>query len=117
MRREVWVDDFYIDRYEVTFAMFYAFMANTQHRKPRLAGYLAVDATQLHTLLGPSNPVVGVSWDDAYEYCQWRGKRLLTEAEWEKAASGAQRSLFPWGDEEISENRGNSGGIHCAKCT
>lgn len=107
--REVWVDDFYVDRYEVTFAQFYAFMAATQHRKPRLAGYLAVDSTQLHTLLSPSNPVVGVSWNDAYEYCQWRGDRLLTEAEWEKAASSAQRSLFPWGDEEIPENANLAG--------
>ena len=107
--REVLVDDFYIDRYEVTVARFYAFMAATQHRKPRLAGYLAVDSTQLHTLLSPSNPVVGVSWHDAYEYCKWRGKRLVTEAEWEKAASGAQRSLFPWGDEEISGNANLAG--------
>lgn len=105
--RVVTLSAYRIDVYETTFAHFYEFMVATGHRKPRLAGYLAVDSTGLPFLMNPFNPVVGVSWDDASAYCVWKGKRLPTEVEWERAAKGAeQRRSWVWGNDE-QPNRAN----------
>jgi formylglycine-generating enzyme required for sulfatase activity len=102
--RKVYLDGYSIDKYEVTFAQFYQFIGLTGHRKPRLAGYLSASVTEdIPLFIKALNPVVGVSWDDAVEYCQWKGKRLPTEAEWEKAAKGTDQRKWPWGNEERSE--------------
>jgi formylglycine-generating enzyme required for sulfatase activity len=99
--RTITLPPFFIDVYETTFAHYHAFVSATGHRKPRLAGYLAVDSSGLPLLMNPFNPVVGVSWDDASAYCLWKGKRLPTEVEWERAAKGRSQREWPWGDDAV----------------
>ncbi len=103
--RKIYLDAFYIDKYEVTFAQYYAFVTLTGQPKPRLAGYLSSGVTEnLPLFIRPLNPVVGVKWYQAVDYCRWKGKRLPTEAEWEKAARGTEPRIWPWGNDETPEN-------------
>lgn len=102
--RTVFLDGYEIDQFEVTFSQYYEFVRLAGHRKPRLAGYLSGRVMEsLPLLIFPEAPVVGVAWADAQEYCRWKGKRLPTEAEWEKAARGTDGRTWPWGNEERSE--------------
>jgi formylglycine-generating enzyme required for sulfatase activity len=90
-RRKVYLDGFYIDRTEVTNAQYRRFMEATGQRAPAYWGNSRFNA--------PDQPVVGVDWGDARAYCAWAGKRLPTEAEWEKTARGPDGRRYPWGDE------------------
>ena len=91
-RREVYLDAFYIDRYEVTTGRYARFLAATGSARPP-DGWEALDLNRDDDL-----PVVGVDWNDAAAYCQWAGRRLPTESEWEKAARGSDGRRYPWGD-------------------
>ena len=105
----VYLDAFYIDRHEVTNGRYLKFVEATRHRAPQHVVDPQYDLWAGTTLSqGVSDlPVVNVDWFDAAAYCRWAGKRLPTEAEWEKAARGTDNRLYPWGNEAPSLARLN----------
>jgi len=109
-RREVRLDAFYIDRLPVTNAEFHAFVTLTGYRPGDhdAARFLNHARGKLPAAL-EQHPVVYVSWDDARAYAAWAGKRLPTEAEWEKAARGIDGRKYPWGRAEPGPTRANYG--------
>lgn len=98
-RREVYLDAFYLDKYEVTTARYAKFLQATGSvRQPE--NWESLDPARDGTL-----PVVGIDWHDAESYCRSVGKRLPTEAEWEKAARGTDGRAYPWGNDEPTAAR------------
>ncbi|MDT3776173.1 formylglycine-generating enzyme family protein [Nitrospira sp. MA-1] len=99
---DVFVSTFYMDKYELTNGRYLQFVTETGHRTPQhptdpkrglwKQNMMPESVTDL--------PVINVDWKDAEAYCHWAGKRLPTEAEWEKAAKGPNDWRFPWGDVE-----------------
>lgn len=100
-RRELYLDAFYIDRYEVTTARYAKFLEAT--------GSVGAPEgwEELKAERGKDLPVVGVDWNDAVAYCKWVGRRLPTDAEWEKAARGSDERRYPWGNESPTVARAN----------
>ena len=105
---KVWVQTFFMDRTEVTNG---AYRECVAAEKCRRAGPAYKDFG------GTLQPITGVSWFDAVEYCDFRGKHLPTEAEWEKAARGPSGDTHPWGSSPascelavIKDHRGRSCG-------
>lgn len=96
-QRTLVLDAFAIDRYEVTNFQYQQFVEVTGHRK---SGPPSRYAKNMSRMRGVNQPVVYVSWDDAETFCHWKGKRLPTEAEWEKAMRGTDGRLWPWGNVE-----------------
>jgi formylglycine-generating enzyme required for sulfatase activity len=98
-QRSIHLSAFYIDRFEVTNVRYQAFLKATSHRTPEHCcdfSYNVWKGAEFPATLA-DHPVVNVDWFDSEAYCRWAGKRLPTEAEWEKAARGAEARLYPWG--------------------
>lgn len=102
---------FEIDVHEVTVAQFVACV------RSGACGYVPPAdedlASRCRSQLDPARarqPMRCITWLDAHRYCRWRGKRLPTEAEWERAARGSDRRAFPWGELSPTEGRACFGG-------
>lgn len=101
----VFSDSYFIDTYEVSNKDYGEFVKAKGHPAPAYW-----DDPRLNK---PEQPVVGVNWDDAKGFCEYRGKRLPTEAEREKAACGPKAYLYPWGN-DFDPAKANYGKNHDA---
>jgi len=99
---KVYLDAYFIDRYEVTVEQYAIFLTSTGMNPPPM--WTTMDKPN-HL----KRPVVNVDWTDANRYCEWAGKRLPTEAEWEKAARGTDGRIYPWGNEPPDPLKANYG--------
>jgi formylglycine-generating enzyme required for sulfatase activity len=102
--RKVYLKAFYIDRCEVTNALYHKCVAAGACKDPSLiidyAKTIHEEGKEWYSTESMANyPVVGITWRQAGIYCEWAGKRLPLGPEWEKAARGTDGRIYPWGNE------------------
>ncbi len=126
-QRRIYLDGYWIDQTEVTNVQFAKFVSETGYLttaeqqgnssvlNPSTGRYSSVKGANWRHPRGGSSSIVGrenypvtqMSWYDAVAYCSWADRRLPTEAEWEKAARGADGRLYPWGNEPPQQQQLN----------
>jgi formylglycine-generating enzyme required for sulfatase activity len=90
-RHKVYLNSYYIDKLPITNIQYEKFVRETKYQSEG-------DWRRYYTTGASNYPVTCVTWKDAVEYLNWAEKRLPTEAEWEKAATGTEGRLYPWGN-------------------
>jgi len=99
-RHKVRLDAYAMDLYEVTTGRYAGFLATTGREPPW-------QWESVNLQHDGNRPVIGVDWLDAEAYCRWAGKRLPTEAEWERAARGTDERRYPWGNQDPTTKLAN----------
>ena len=100
--RQVYVGAFFMDKHQVAVSQYGRFLEATHQERPP-------DWTAMNKPAYQNRPIANVDWAEADTYCTWAGKRLPTEAEWEKAARGTDGRTYPWGNEPPTRFHANAG--------
>ncbi len=95
---QVFLKAYFIDKKEVSQEEYTRFAKMTKRPMPKIEVFEDDQAK----VLKPELVAMSVSWEDAKAYCKWAGKRLPTEAEWEKAGRGEGKRKYPWGDKFLT---------------
>ncbi len=103
----VQLPSFRISKFEVSNAAYRRFVAESGHRPSHFDGHVEIARD--------AYPVVGVSWDDAMDYCRHYGLGLPTEMQWDWMARGPERRDYAWGNEAAGTDRANRGGAVCCR--
>jgi len=102
---KVTLDAFFMDRFEATGKDFEAYMDDQPRVHPTITGWYGRKVRPDMA----KRPVFGLTWKRCRDYCVWTGKRLPTEAEWERSAKGVDNRIYPWGNEPPDSSRANFG--------
>ena len=106
----VYLDAYWIDQTEVTNAMYEKCVTDGMCTPP--SNYSSYTRDSYYGNYEFANyPVIYMNWDQANKYCEWAGRQLPTEAQWEKAARGTDGRTYPWGNQEPTPNLANYGVI------
>ena len=114
-QRRIWLDAFHMDQYEVSLGEFLQFLQQSEHHVSPELRDLIWHLISVHFIpdqaLAPW-PALYVTWEEAQNFCLKQGKRLPSEAEWEKAARGTKGKIFPWGKDDPASEIAVFGAYH-----